>query len=329
MLKRNSLQWLGVILVSLIFFNACVPIQRVPAGDAAAEAATETTVVAEAGGDEEPPERGAVAEAGCSTLTQDKIDSFIAEHNRVRAEAVNEDGKQRGNLSWSPEVACQAQEWAQAIVDGTWKQNSHYNANVEPHSQPSTFNILWFAENIAFAETPQASVKSWESEKQYYNLQTTECQPGQECGHYVSAINPNYTMVGCGMAEVASAQPGAYNGFTRATVCQYINTVISVGGSSGEIFNEKHTSAKATEIRSVIIKGQAGITYDIELVNHNDVAPVRLEIKAPNGTQIYGRAAWPVETQLHSFKADQSGDYIFELWAFDANVEYTLKVTAK
>ena len=58
MLKRNSLQWLGLILVSLIFLNACVPIQPAPASDAA----TENTVVADAGGDEEPPERGAVTE---------------------------------------------------------------------------------------------------------------------------------------------------------------------------------------------------------------------------------------------------------------------------
>jgi len=66
--------------------------------------------------------------------------------------------------------------------------------------------------------SPNAVVKAWVSEQQYYDASACTCQEGQVCGHYTQVIWANTTFVGCGAAICNTKIDGTWG---QKWVCQY------------------------------------------------------------------------------------------------------------
>lgn len=93
-------------------------------------------------------------------------------------------------LTWSPQLASYAQEWA----------NHLHQRNLFEHRKN-----LPYGENLAWAAgqqlSPERVVNMWGEEVKDYNYAANTCASGKMCGHYTQVVWRNTREVGCGMAR--------------------------------------------------------------------------------------------------------------------------------
>lgn len=132
---------------------------------------------------EQAQQRG-VAKTAYDLSSQAGREQMLAAHNAWR--------KKVGvpPLTWSPQLANYAQEWA----------NSLQQRNLFEHRKN-----LPYGENLAWAGgqqlSPERVVNMWGEEVKDYNYATNNCTPGKMCGHYTQIVWRNTKEVGCGMAR--------------------------------------------------------------------------------------------------------------------------------
>lgn len=104
-------------------------------------------------------------------------------------------------LTWSPELASYAQQWATKLA----RENRFEH---RPNNR--------YGENLASASGQQLSpdqvVNMWGNEVADYNYARNTCKPGKMCGHYTQVVWKNSKQLGCGMAR---------NGNREVWVCNY------------------------------------------------------------------------------------------------------------
>jgi len=116
--------------------------------------------------------------------TQAGIQQMLDAHNAWRRKAGVPP------LTWSPQLANYAQEWATQLL----KENRFEHRKNNP-----------YGENLAMAGgqqfSPERVVTMWGEEVKDYNYSTNSCKPGKMCGHYTQIVWRNTKQVGCGMAR--------------------------------------------------------------------------------------------------------------------------------
>ncbi len=125
-----------------------------------------------------------------SNLSAKEVQQLIGLHNKVRADVGVVP------LTWSKKLAIYSQEWANnlASIDcdlrhrprsGKWKQE--YGENL-------------FIGTSGYYGVADA-VKSWESEKIYYQGQTLDSSNYHDSGHYTQVVWKTTEQIGCAKAE--------------------------------------------------------------------------------------------------------------------------------
>jgi len=138
---------------------------------------------------------------------------MLAAHNKVRA------NYKLPPLSWSPQLANFAQQWATHLQQHTACQMQH-----RPHSGQNKTdygeNLFW-ASPVRWSDghlelqhiNPARVVTDWASESRYFNYRSNRCQPGQQCGHFTQLVWRDTKQVGCGVAVCADK--------SQVWVCSY------------------------------------------------------------------------------------------------------------
>jgi pathogenesis-related protein 1 len=93
-------------------------------------------------------------------------------------------------LTWSPQLANYAQEWANKLV-----RENRFQHRPNPR----------YGENLAWASgqrlRPSQVVNMWGNEVKDYNYASNTCKPGAMCGHYTQIVWRDSKQVGCGVAR--------------------------------------------------------------------------------------------------------------------------------
>ena len=122
-----------------------------------------------------------VAQSSAGTMSRE----MLAAHNQVRAEV------RLPPLTWSPELAAVAQQWANELLAGG--RSAH-----RPKHQ--------YGENLfeirGGRSSPTEVVTSWAAEARDYNLARNACRVRAQCGHYTQIVWRNTKEVGCGAARL-------------------------------------------------------------------------------------------------------------------------------
>lgn len=105
-------------------------------------------------------------------------------------------------LSWSPELARFAQEWADELSRLSDRNLAHRGGGASGAG-----------ENIAAGGSVDIMLNLWAEEEDDYNPSTGQCRSGRTCGHYTQMVWRNTTEIGCGIAS-----HGIYG---RVMVCNY------------------------------------------------------------------------------------------------------------
>ncbi|XOF34839.1 MAG: CAP domain-containing protein [Candidatus Electrothrix sp. YB6] len=116
--------------------------------------------------------------------TQAAIDEFVAAHNKWRAEVGVPP------VTWDPQLAREAQEWADKLLRLDVMKHSTYE---ERHGTGE--NIFW----ASSPHTPAHVVDSWGNEKQYYDYGGNCCS--LVCGHYTQVVWKETQRIGGGVAR--------------------------------------------------------------------------------------------------------------------------------
>lgn len=93
-------------------------------------------------------------------------------------------------LSWSPQLAAYAQEWANNLLKTDrfeHRKNSPYGENLASASGQQL--------------SPERVVNMWGEEVKDYNYNSNSCKPGKMCGHYTQIVWRKTTQVGCAVAR--------------------------------------------------------------------------------------------------------------------------------
>jgi uncharacterized protein YkwD len=116
--------------------------------------------------------------------TQAGIQQMLDAHNSWRSKAGVPP------LTWSPQLANYAQEWATKLLQE--KRFEHRKNNA-------------YGENLAAASgqqlSPERVVTMWGEEVKDYNYAKNSCARDKMCGHYTQIVWRNSKQVGCGMAR--------------------------------------------------------------------------------------------------------------------------------
>jgi uncharacterized protein YkwD len=116
-----------------------------------------------------------------------RLAGLTAAHNAVRAELGLDP------LTWSPEVAAFAQEWADKLAaKGCVMQHRPYEG---PDAQKYGENIF---KSWGIMPTAQKVVDSWAAEVADYDAIADTCSG--VCGHYTQVVWADSQHLGCGMA---------------------------------------------------------------------------------------------------------------------------------
>jgi len=130
-----------------------------------------------------------------------RFSGIVRLHNVVRAK------HQLQALIWSDSLANYAKEWVNYLASAQNCEMMHRpNNGGGKYQQKHGENLFWASaietasgkqlQNISVKEV----VKAWAEEEQYYNYQTNQCQPGEDCGHYTQMVWHESQQVGCAMA---------------------------------------------------------------------------------------------------------------------------------
>lgn len=129
-------------------------------------------------------QRRGIAKAVYDLSSQAGVQQMLNAHNSWR---------KRYNvpaLTWSPQLAAYAQEWATKLL----------RENRFEHRKN-----LSYGENLAWAGgqqmSPERVVAMWGDEVKDYNYASNTCKAGKMCGHYTQIVWRNTKQVGCGMAR--------------------------------------------------------------------------------------------------------------------------------
>jgi len=135
------------------------------------------------------------------SLSED-MQNFIDEHNRARA-----DVGVSNELRWSDNASKDAQIYADILASSG--EFRHDPKNHKPQNGGGYENGI-YGENL-FAQvgkkpTYTDAAKSWIAEKEFYHYakvseDNSDCDEGEQCGHYTQAIWNNTTKVGCAMSK--------------------------------------------------------------------------------------------------------------------------------
>ncbi|MBF0154278.1 MAG: SCP-like extracellular [Magnetococcales bacterium] len=103
------------------------------------------------------------------------------------------------SLSWSPQLADYAREWAKTLAAqgcSMRHRTEHlHGENLYWHSA-----IRWSDGRREIASvTPQKVVDSWADERRDYDYDQDRCTPGRMCGHYTQVVWHTTREVGCAM----------------------------------------------------------------------------------------------------------------------------------
>lgn len=108
-------------------------------------------------------------------------------------------------LSWSPQLAQYAQEWASHLTRNNACQMKHREGTSNPLRAGE--NIYWSSplqysngKRSMASFSDQQVVQSWASEKAFYSYQNNSCRSGEQCGHYTQIVWRNTQKVGCAAA---------------------------------------------------------------------------------------------------------------------------------
>ncbi|MDX2230455.1 MAG: pathogenesis-related family 1 protein [Leptolyngbyaceae cyanobacterium bins.349] len=93
-------------------------------------------------------------------------------------------------LTWSPQLATYAQEWATKLA----RENKFEHRKNSPYGE----NLAWAGGQQL---SPERVVNMWGEEVKDYNYSSNSCKPGKMCGHYTQVVWRNTKQVGCGMAR--------------------------------------------------------------------------------------------------------------------------------
>jgi uncharacterized protein YkwD len=112
-------------------------------------------------------------------------------------------------LTWSPQLANYAQEWANKLA----RENKFEHRKNSPYGE----NLAWAGGQQL---SPERVVNMWGEEVKDYNYSANACKPGKMCGHYTQIVWRNTKQVGCGMARANGKEvwvcnynpPGNYRG---------------------------------------------------------------------------------------------------------------------
>jgi len=93
-------------------------------------------------------------------------------------------------LTWSPQLATFAQEWANKLA----QENQFEHRKNSPYGE----NLAWASGQQL---SPERVVNMWGDEVKDYNYASNSCKSGKMCGHYTQIVWRNTKQVGCGMAR--------------------------------------------------------------------------------------------------------------------------------
>ena len=124
-------------------------------------------------------------------------------HNSVRA------AHNLPPLTWSPQLANYAQQWANQSAKVR-------NCGMQHRPQQGTFQQkhgenLWWASPRTWSNglrelqpvTIKRVVKDWADEKPFYDYATNTCKAGEQCGHYTQIVWRETKEVGCAYQQCA------------------------------------------------------------------------------------------------------------------------------
>ena len=133
-------------------------------------------------------------------------------HNKYRRNLETYDKKPTASpdLVWSEALAKDAKEWAE-------KMSASGEMKHRPNSSKSTSaDARAWGENLAWGSSAPYSylegIAAWYNEKPFFKPATSNCTPGNVCGHFTQVVSQLSREVGCGMATGAN---GVY------VVCNY------------------------------------------------------------------------------------------------------------
>ena len=137
-----------------------------------------------------------------SAIDANEASALVGYHNKVRQDV------KVGPLTWSPQLAAVAQEWANRLAaDGTLVHRPKQGRGSSP-----------YGENLAIDSTPLAGAAAWYSERVNYRPGTLVTSANlNDVGHYTQMVWRDTTSVGCGKAIV---QRGRYQNQV-VLVCNY------------------------------------------------------------------------------------------------------------
>jgi len=130
-----------------------------------------------------------------------RFSGMVRLHNLVRAK------HNQLPLIWSDSLANYAKEWVNYLASAQNCQMMHRPNNGGGKYQQKHGENLFWASAIETASGKQKQaisvkdvVKAWAEEEHYYNYQTNQCHPGEDCGHYTQMVWHESQQVGCAMA---------------------------------------------------------------------------------------------------------------------------------
>lgn len=115
--------------------------------------------------------------------------AIVATHNLWRAQVGVPE------LTYSPELAASAQNWAAHLKNENNCQMKHSGGGV---GENLFWQGAWSNGNIYQVQSKEV-VDAWGSEKKNYDYAQNSCAAGGVCGHYTQVVWKNTTSVGCGM----------------------------------------------------------------------------------------------------------------------------------
>lgn len=134
-------------------------------------------------------------------------------------------------LTWSPELAEFARQWADHLKETNGCKMKHRGSGGNPserrmNGQVTGENLSWRWSSRAPAHgyllTPQEAVDMWGNEEVFYDHATGHCKGGV-CGHYTQLVWRNSQEVGCAVASC---------GKSEVWVCNYLPAGNYVGEKS-------------------------------------------------------------------------------------------------
>lgn len=118
-----------------------------------------------------------------------------------------------GPVSWDPDIAAYAQEWADELQrrDCALEHRPRQGRFAQRYGE----NLFWQSGGTVRAADV---VNDWASEEANYNLERNRCRG--VCGHYTQIVWKETTRIGCAMASCGAAEvwvcnydpPGNVNG---------------------------------------------------------------------------------------------------------------------